>query len=123
MWTIAQIEGEELYVLLPEDGSRGLVLGGMDEVKEAYRRIHQLIASGFSSIEIDRYDERLGFRQISAGKVRHEYGIPGSTIRSACQRGAIEGASKDPTRGWVFSEFAFQTWLKKHKMETKGRRS
>jgi len=125
MWSIALVEEEgekPMYALLPDDGTRGLLLGEIDEVEAAIERLMIFRVQGIYDGILSPHDKRLGGHWLTAGEAALEYNVPPTTIRSACQAGNVPHAQKNYRDEWEFPALTFRGWLKKHQEETRGRR-
>jgi hypothetical protein len=108
---------EPLKVVLPKDGTRGLVIGEDWEVRALYDLIEKYLENGKHSGQIEDYHEQLGTAWITtvdaASLAEHSGhpGIPERTIRWAASHGYIRGAQKHG-RDWRFPRATFLYWLK-----------
>ncbi len=106
---------EPLKVILPDDGTRGLVIGVDWEVRALHTLLGEYLAAGKHSGEIPDYHEQLGFRWLTVDQAaelatRYNIDIPGRTIRWAAKHQFIHGAEK-VGRDWRFPQSTFLYWM------------
>jgi len=106
---------EPLKAILPNDGSRGFVVGEDWEIKFLHALLGEYLQTKKLSGEISDYNEQLGFRWITskeAAVVAAQRGeiIPVRTIRWAAQNGFIRSAEKNG-RDWYFPMVKFLYWV------------
>ena len=109
-------EGEEpLKVILPKDGTHGLVIGEDWEVRQVYEMLGTYLESGKNDGEIPSYHPQLGAKWITAPEAEQfakEQGYTANTrtIRWAAAHGFLRGAEKQG-RDWRFPKNEFMRWL------------
>lgn len=124
-WSICKVEGEDppQYAILPNDRTKGLLVGDRYALVDVHGLLDRFFKGYAQSVDTIPADhEQLGFEWITIRRVRHDYTIPHSTVKTACQDGRIKGAEKNQWGEWTFSRMAFYAWYQKHKEETRGRR-
>lgn len=107
---------EPLKVILPNDGTTGLVIGEDWEVRSLHKLLGEYLESGTHSGEIPDYHEQLGTLWLTvadAVKLSDELGqnISERTIRWAAANNFIRGAKKEG-RDWRFPQRTFLSWVK-----------
>lgn len=107
--------GATMYAIVPQDGTRGFVIGEMFEAKELRDKLTALLEIGKVDGEIDSHDEQLGAKWLTTSEAaRLVYSIRGErvserTIRYACKNGHIQGAEMQG-RDWRFPQMGFLAW-------------
>lgn len=106
---------EPLKVVLPKDGTNGLVIGEDWEVKQIIKLLSVYIETGKHDGEIKSYHEQLGIHWITASAaeklaVELGYNATARTIRWAAAHKFIEGSEKHG-RDWNFPKNKFLYWL------------
>jgi hypothetical protein len=121
-WKIAYDEREGVYALLPDDGTRGIVIGDLAEMGQLITRLARFSKDRLPDETICPYHRQLGWEWMTAAVASRQHGIPLTTIRSACQDGRIQFAEHDERGDWSFPAITFNTWLRHYRMETRGKR-
>lgn len=109
-------EADPLWVVLPDDGTRGYVIGERWEVEQLRDALNAFLDRGQHEGEIGHLDPQLGYKWHTSGTARKlmndEYGIdiPVSSISHACRNGHIKNAVKDG-RDWRFPQMNFLAWV------------
>jgi hypothetical protein len=106
---------EPLKVILPNDGTTGLVIGEDHEVRYLYELIGKYLQTHKHDGEIPDYHEQLGVRWLTAPEaetfaIEQGYTVNTRTIRWAAAHGFIKGADKHG-RDWRFPQRTFLHWL------------
>lgn len=101
---------DPMYAIIPDDGTRGLLIGEMPEVQAMLDRLTAFVATGQHDGEISDLDPRLGTPWLTVTEASAEYGVPPSSITWACRGGRIRHAEKGP-HGWTFPQRTFLAWL------------
>lgn len=105
-----------LYAILPDDGSRGWVVGEPENIQALADVLGAFLSDGTHAEEISPLHEQLGWKWLTipeAVEVALEYKgerIPETTIRAACASGHIKGAVKQG-RDWRFPQARFLGWV------------
>ncbi len=107
---------EPLKVILPRDGTEGMVIGVDHEVRELYNLIKAYLETGKHSGEIQDYHEQLGAAWLTVEEAvdlsaKLGQDIPVRTVRWAAAHNFILGAQKSG-RDWRFPKRTFLHWLK-----------
>lgn len=108
---------EPLWVLLPDDGTRGYVMGKKWEVEQLRDALTGLLENGEHEGEIGSRHEQLGFKWHTSHSamrmmlVDFSINIPHSSITHACRQGHIANAVKEG-RDWRFPQMNFLHWVK-----------
>lgn len=106
---------EPLKSILPDDGTRGFVIGEDWEIKLLYDLIGAYLKSGKHDGEISNLHERLGAPWLTVGEAV-EYAkdrgedIPERTIRWAASHGFIKEAEKQG-RDWRMPRSSLIVWM------------
>jgi len=106
-----------LWAVLPDDGTRGYVIGEMWEVEQLRDALTALIDRNEHGGEIDYLDEQLGWKWLASREAQAlalevtGASVPISSITHACRAGHIRGAQKDG-RDWRFPQMTFLGWLR-----------
>lgn len=113
------------YAILPEDGTRGFVIGSREQVVELAARLNRFCENGRDDGKISHLAEELGWQWLDitdAVALAREVNVPvvASTIRSAAARDEIRHARLEG-KTWRFPQATFLYWLKKHPHK-RGRR-
>jgi hypothetical protein len=114
-WTVHRVkieDGYNDYAILPDDLTRGLFIGEMEDVQALYDALTQFLEAGEQGEPIARQHEQLGYLWLSTSEAAEKYDVPTSTITWACRQGLIEEATQDG-RGWRFPGTAFRAWMMK----------
>jgi hypothetical protein len=105
---------EPMKVILPVDGTNGLVIGEDWEVRQVYEMLGKYLADGKHDGEIPSYHKQLGTKWIVASEalsISKEKGCSSlRTIRWAAKNGYIKGAEKRG-RDWQFPLRSLLYWL------------
>lgn len=106
---------EPLKVILPDDGTDGMVIGEDHEVRALYNLLETYLKTGTHDGEIPDYHEQLGGIWLTSCQAvdlaaRQGIEIPERTITWAALHGFIRGASKSG-RDWRFPQRMFLHWL------------
>ena len=108
--------GEEpLKVILPKDGTHGLVIGEDWEVKQIVKMLNDYLEHNKHDGEIPSYHPQLGTKWIIADEAEvlasnNGFSVKLRTIRWAAAHGFIRGAEKRG-RDWQFPQSSFLYWL------------
>lgn len=123
-WSVYRVEGtEELFAVLPDDGTNGLFVGDYLDLCNLRDQLEATTSSPpkyLLTIQTD--DERLGNEWLTIREAAIQYGIPATTLRSACQFKGMKGAKKNAWNEWTFSRMAFYRWYNRYKEESRGKR-
>jgi len=117
-WSIHPIDGSDegegaLYALLPDDGSHGLRIGELADVRVVVDRLSRFLETGQNDGEISDYDYQIA-PWMGVHEALEEWGIPRPTVTLACRNGEIEGAEKVANR-WQFPQAMFLAWLRRRR--------
>lgn len=106
---------EPLKAILPNDGSRGLVVGETWEIEYLYALLGEYLKNKTLTGEISDQDEQLGTPWLTSGEAELfclKFGkrVSSRTIRYAAANGFIRLAEKTG-RDWRFPKRTFLHWL------------
>ena len=106
---------EPLKVILPKDGTHGMVIGEDWEVRQVFEMLNDYLQNRKHDGEIPDYHPQLGTKWITAGEAEmlsreKGYGANLRTIRWAAAHGFITGSEKRG-RDWQFPQRTFLYWL------------
>ena len=106
---------EPLKAILPDDDTRGLIVGENWQISALYKLLGEYLATGANNGEIPDFHEQLGTPWLTSRKAADlatQWGenVPERTIRWAASRGFIVGAEKSG-RDWRFPQRKFLNWL------------
>lgn len=101
---------DPMYAIIPDDGTRGLLIGEMPEVQAMLDRLTAFVATGQHDGEISDLDPRLGTPWLTVAEASYQYDIPVSSITWACRKHLIRDARKSG-RSWEFPQRTFLAWL------------
>ncbi len=107
---------EPLKVILPKDGTQGLVIGEDWEVRYLQQLLEEYLVNGKHQGEIPDYHEQLGALWLNSNEAvelssQNGETIPIRTIRWAAAHGFITGAQKSG-RDWRFPQRTFLYWMR-----------
>ncbi len=102
-------DGYQQYAIIPDDDTRGFVIGELSEVEKVYQALSKLIQTKQADEEISEYDERLGRAWLSVSEAALQFGPSTETIRRAAREGKIKYA-KLQGKSWRFPQSAFLYW-------------
>jgi hypothetical protein len=106
-WTLYRLdEPEENYVVLPNDGTRGLFVGDYWDLDNLR---HALSQEPSGVIPPDH--EQLGFEHLYTHEACSQYNVNMRTLQWACKRGKVEGAARGHRGMWRFSRRSFLKWF------------
>jgi len=106
---------EPLKVILPKDGTHGLIIGEDWEVRQVFEMLKTYLENGTHDGQIADYHPQLGSKWLTAGEaetlaMEHGYSANLRTIRWAAAHGFIKGAEKRG-RDWNIPQTKFLHWL------------
>ena len=106
---------EPLKALLPDDDTRGIVIGENWEIRHLIDTLERYLQTGQTDGEIDSFDERLGHPWLTTDEAlafSSSIGMPvnSRTLRWACAHGFIRSAEKTG-RDWRFPKNSLLAWL------------
>lgn len=108
--------GVLMYAIIPDDGSRGYLMGERREVEQLRDKLNALLDRNEYDGEISSDFEQLGHKWITVPEAAQLIlevsgdNIPTRTIRYACKNGHIKGAEMQG-RDWRFPQTRFLHWV------------
>ena len=111
-WTIHELDerpDEPMYALVPDDGTRGLMIGEIDDVQAVLDKLQSFMSTGEHDGPISPRDYQLGYEWLDTQQASREYGVPQSSITWACRQGFIKDAVKNG-HSWSFPAVTFRHW-------------
>lgn len=100
----------KMWSIIPDDNTRGFIIGEWDSVLAVHAALSRLIESGHANEEVDSYDERLGRLWLSVSEAAIKFDVPADTVRYAAREGFIPMAKKQGNE-WRFPQGKFLWWL------------
>ena len=125
-WTIHPVGGTEadlpnLYALVPDDGTDGIVVGEVDDIAQLVDRAARFLETCQDDGLISEHDPRLGYVWISVTEASKKYSVPWAEVLVACVQGKIPEAKTIDMGGNVthfeFPEVLFRSWLARWREE------
>jgi hypothetical protein len=104
-----------LWAILPDDGTRGLLIG-QEDIAAIHELLGRWLATGEHDGEIDSMDPGLGWQWLTVAEAQQlaldERGVSISdrAIRAACADGRIRKARR-AGRDWLMAAPRFRHWL------------
>jgi hypothetical protein len=99
------------YAILPNDGTHGLLIGELADVRAITDRLIAFLDTNEHDGQISHLDHQLGYRWLTVSEAAEQYDIPRSTITLACRKSQIDGAKKRDKKTWIVPEVTFRHWL------------
>ena len=110
-------EAPTMFAVIPDDGTRGYVIGELWEVEQLRDKLSALLDNGQHDGEVSDLHEQLGFKWLTSREAQaliDETGnehVPISSITHACRAGHIRNAEK-AGRDWRFPQMSFLHWYR-----------
>lgn len=99
-----------MYAIIPDDGTRGYLVGERWEVEQLRESLNRLLESDEYDGEISSDFEQLGYKWLTIPEAAElAESISARTIRYACKHGHIKNAEKQG-RDWRFPQVRFLAW-------------
>lgn len=104
-----------MYAVLPDDDTRGYVIGELWEVEQLRDKLTRLLEEGTHDGEIYEFHHQLGGKWLTTTEAQEFAANRGddiarATLTAAIRRGDIKHAEKNG-RDWLISENSLRSWL------------